>query len=182
MEESDNTSVVPSSNAFQQRQVRVHIENELLDEGGMRRAYKMRIEGENEDMVAKFYISDGSEEVYLQDAKMQATARVYADMYFLYLKCEPPKRVLFLELSAVQLIDRPGKPWCGCEKFLRGTYKKWNGNIGGVDHPHQNTPQAFSHFTYWASSGNVLVCDIQGVETDEGFILTDPQVELVYIM
>jgi hypothetical protein len=41
-----------------------------------------------------------------------------------------------------------------------------NGNVT------RNTPQAFSHFTYEASSHSLLVCDVQGV----GDMYTDPQV------
>ena len=29
--------------------------------------------------------------------------------------------------------------------------------------PSRNTPQAFSHFTHYASNGTLLICDIQGV-------------------
>ena len=41
-------------------------------------------------------------------------------------------------------------------------------------------PQAFSHFSYVASHGKQLVCDLQGVwNADDGFMLTDPVVHYV---
>ena len=36
----------------------------------------------------------------------------------------------------------------------------------------RNTPQAFSHFTYQHSDGQMVVCDIQGVHD----MYTDPQI------
>jgi hypothetical protein len=49
---------------------------------------------------------------------------------------------------------------------------------GGFDV--NEVPQAFSHFSYDASGGAKLVCDLQGVwnETD-GFTLTDPVIHLI---
>jgi len=36
-------------------------------------------------------------------------------------------------------------------------------------------PQAFFHYAAWSSGGHELVCDIQGVEQDDGsFLLVDP--------
>ena len=40
-------------------------------------------------------------------------------------------------------------------------------------------PQAFSHFSYEASSRKQLVCDLQGVwNSQDGFVLTDPVVHV----
>ena len=43
-----------------------------------------------------------------------------------------------------------------------------------------DVPQAFSHFSFEASGGKQLVCDLQGVWNEEdGFVLTDPVVHYV---
>lgn len=71
------------------------------------------------------------------------------------------------------------------EPFLRGQYIKYNNNNGWLDEQYKSgqlagsvagvnhhVAQAFSHYTYVESGGELLVCDIQGV----GTTYTDPQV------
>ena len=69
---------------------------------------------------------------------------------------------------------------------MPGSYVKHSNNAGWVGREEQScsgaaaieqallraTPQAFSHFSYVASGGEVLICDIQGV----GDLFTDPQI------
>ena len=54
---------------------------------------------------------------------------------------------------------------------------KHNNNSGFVDHDeHRSTPQAFSAYSFYASNkGDVLVCDVQGVDD----LYTDPQLHSV---
>ncbi|KAH8659846.1 hypothetical protein BX600DRAFT_383216 [Xylariales sp. PMI_506] len=64
------------------------------------------------------------------------------------------------------------------EPFLSGQYVKYNSNSGFVmeespDHPFNQTAQAFSHFTFERSRGQLLVNDLQGV----GRLLTDPSIQ-----
>lgn len=63
------------------------------------------------------------------------------------------------------------------EDFLEGNYKKWIANNGYVN-PNLSTEviEAFSHFTYHNSNGELLVCDIQGVEKAGYYHLTDPAI------
>lgn len=55
---------------------------------------------------------------------------------------------------------------------LEGPYIKHNNNSGFVDESHRVTPQLFSHFTFQASQGELIVVDIQGVDD----LYTDPQI------
>ena len=60
-------------------------------------------------------------------------------------------------------------------RFGRG-FVKHNNNSGFVDHDeHRSTPQAFSAYSFSASEGDVLVCDVQGVDD----LYTDPQLHSV---
>jgi Alpha-kinase family len=62
---------------------------------------------------------------------------------------------------------------CCAEAYLPGDYVKYTNNTGFFDVEHmRNTPQAFSHFTFVESKGEVLICDIQGVSD----IYTDPAI------
>ena len=61
------------------------------------------------------------------------------------------------------------------EYYMPGRYAKFNNNFGYVAERSDfmnEYAQAFSHFSYEESKGQMLICDIQG--TNE--ILTDPQV------
>ena len=61
------------------------------------------------------------------------------------------------------------------EYFMPGRYAKFNNNFGYVAQRSDfmnEYAQAFSHFSYEESRGQLLICDIQG--TNE--MLTDPQV------
>ncbi|KAG2450987.1 hypothetical protein HYH02_004259 [Chlamydomonas schloesseri] len=51
---------------------------------------------------------------------------------------------------------------------------------GGDEVRPEHVPQAFSHYTWWATGGTKLVCDLQGTWTaDDGFTLTDPVIHHV---
>mmetsp|Transcript_14504 Transcript_14504/g.41383 ORF Transcript_14504/g.41383 Transcript_14504/m.41383 type:complete len:375 (-) Transcript_14504:59-1183(-) len=77
--------------------------------------------------------------------------------------------VAFLPVSAARL-EGMAEPVC-LEPYMSGDYVKHNDNAG-----HNNTNDevaaAFSYFSYVASRGRMLVCDIQGV----GTFYTDPQI------
>jgi hypothetical protein len=93
----------------------------------------------------------------------------YARRYNSY---DPPKHIQFIAAWVLELVDRPGRPFCAVERFVAGEFRKHNNNYGFVSEDQRNTPQAFSHFTYEASRHQLLVCDIQGVSD----FYTDPQI------
>lgn len=110
----------------------------------------------------------------MQDVVMQKKCELYAREYN---NRNPPKKVAFIDACVIELIQRPvdqsgGHPLLIVEPFLKGSYKKHSNNFGYVDAGDRNTPQAFSHFTYAASKGALIIVDIQGV----GDIYTDPQI------
>lgn len=131
--------------------------------------------GGSASYVAKLAINPQEERVtYFREAEMQALAEAYARQFNSY---GPPKQVRFVRVCVVELVERPGQPVLSVERFMRGTFRKHNNNFGYVSSDERWTPQAFSHFTLHSSGGQVLVCDIQGV--DDSY--TDPQVHsLVY--
>ena len=104
-----------------------------------------------------------AEEACFDDVKLQQVSKYYADEFNKWL---PPKKIDFLHCFIIQMHERPGKPLYFMEKFVdSGTFEKHNSNSGFVNDEHQrNTPQAFSHFTFEMSEGNLMVVDIQGVD------------------
>ena len=56
-------------------------------------------------------------------------------------------------------------------------FRKFNSNTGWVakeEHPWVQILQALSHFSYHASGGACVLCDLQGAIYDEFVVLTDP--------
>lgn len=125
--------------------------------------------------------------IYVNDVVMQMQAKLIAEAYN---ALHPPRRIDFLEsfvLLVPALADEPeAASIFSVERFVSGEYIKHNSNsgfVGAMDmdehagertkHVHvRNTPQAFSHFSWHHSGGQLIVVDIQGV----GDLLTDPQI------
>lgn len=59
------------------------------------------------------------------------------------------------------------------EPFLEGKYQKFNSN-SGCSAGLSSLPDFFSHWMYCHTEGRYLVCDIQGVQTETGYLCTDP--------
>lgn len=57
-------------------------------------------------------------------------------------------------------------------------YQKFNSNSGWADNetPWPRVMQALSHFSYHASGGQFVLCDLQGGFYADGVVLTDPAV------
>jgi len=160
---------------WSQKRVQIKMATEPFARGGLRKAYHMLdLDAAKEDAgityVAKMAIDPYEDrEIYFQDVEMQMYAREWAEKFNSH---QPPKRIEFIQAWLIELIDRPGKPICGVERFIDGPYRKHNNNFGFVSDDERNTPQAFSHFTYEASRKMLLICDIQGVND----LYTDPQI------
>lgn len=82
----------------------------------------------------------------------------------------------------LELIDDPSWPPLCAERYIDGNdafgrgFVKHNSNSGYVDGvEHRQTPQAFSAHSFYASGGDIMVCDIQGVDD----LYTDPQLHSV---
>jgi len=60
------------------------------------------------------------------------------------------------------------------EPYLGSNYKKFNSNTGWSNRDCGVSMAALSHFSYHASNGTELLCDLQGVKDGEEYVLTDP--------
>lgn len=113
-------------------------------------------------------------ETYFAEVEMQFKCK---DLAAQYNATSPPKRIDFVTPCVIEFTRR--RTACGAplvalvEPMLKGCYAKHSNNFGFVDTTlDRNTPQAFSHWTWVTSRGQLLVCDIQGV----GDMFTDPQI------
>lgn len=59
------------------------------------------------------------------------------------------------------------------EPFLEGDYVKWNSNTGFVRDASLGI-HSFCHWTYHDSNGQQLLCDVQGVQLPDKYVITDP--------
>ena len=128
--------------------------------------------------VAKSYkpafVDETTRQTQLDDVVMQVKCKQLSDMYN---ACNPPKKIDMLVTDLIEFVDRPGRALFGVEVFITGEYKKYNSNGGYVrgatqftdtdaseedtDVQFRMTPQAFSHFTFEKSRGQLIVVDIQ---------------------
>lgn len=70
---------------------------------------------------------------------------------------------------------QPGK-YVAVEDYIPGRYMKFNSNAGYEDSEASTLLPAFCHWTWHVSKYNFMICDLQGVKTDNEYILTDPVV------
>lgn len=184
----------------------VKIDTGYFAEGAMRTAHTMYDLSIKRRLVAKVYKHDKvrlSERLQTieQDVKAQVVAKRLAQEYSAHTGA--PAAVDFIFTSYYELLDRPANDplrYVAAEPFVAGEYKKYNNNNGWASTEFSDTAQAFSHFTWQASTtylmtaattkilllyfailccfcmqhtlGSLMVVDLQGVN----YILTDPQI------
>ncbi|CAK9061303.1 unnamed protein product [Durusdinium trenchii] len=147
-------------------------------------------------MVAKTsrYVNDShnSFEVASAHAKCSAVAKYYSHVFDHAARyClgrwlgQSIAKIIFLRCYVYKAEDSTAPaPFMVGERYLPGTFLKYNSNCGFVnmDAPDSEIAQAFSHFTFILSGGQQMVLDLQGVYLDRSqrfrphLILTDPQV------
>jgi hypothetical protein len=162
----------------------VKVQSEPFTRGAMRSCYRMKKracpprEATNTrfhrfgwktsglNYVAKAYLCpatgdvDCSERAKRQvrnDIVLQHEAQHWADRFN---RSGPPAQIMFLRAYAVELTQRPGRPWMAVERFITGrdsygaSFVKHNTNAGFVDRQLRRvTPQVFSAYTFYASGG-----------------------------
>lgn len=135
--------------------------------------------------VAKCYRSDDAtclmnygadRDRCFNDVKLQHEAAHWADIFN---AAHPPKRIDVIPCFVIEFFTLPGSPVMSCERYVDGHdshgagFVKHNSNFGYVNRVElRSTPQAFSAHSFYASRGDIMVVDIQGV----GDLYTDPQI------
>ena len=190
----------PETQTWSTDETIVKIEREPFTHGAMRFCYRMKKRAQPPshshnhrfhkfgwkyalNYVAKAYQKDGqvdtsdeAKRAVQNDIMLQYEAQHWAQKFN---ECMPPRTIHFIRAYAIEFPDRQGQPWFAVERYITGTdsygagFTKHNTNAGFVDTDlHRVTPQVFSAHSFYASHGQRLVADIQGV----GDLYTDPQV------
>jgi len=160
--------------------------------GGMRLVYSFRDEqvtvGEVDWMVAKCsrFLNEAlnTRTIVETHAKSSAVARYYAAHFNKQLRIsgKTMASIFFVPCFVYEATDQLALEEANvfaAERYLPGVFLKYNSNNGYVSEgfmKHQDVMQAFTHFTFDASEGQMMVADLQGVARDAEAILTDPQV------
>lgn len=89
--------------------------------------------------------------------------------------------IVNFQVSVIEMYAEDFSPeYYNIEELLpdyKAQYQKWNDNAGYVN---QGNPsellQAFSHWTYDVTASIMMVVDLQGVEKEHQYVLTDPSI------
>nr|XP_026694351.1 eukaryotic elongation factor 2 kinase isoform X4 [Ciona intestinalis] len=169
----------PRKGTWTEDEIQLKVETEPFSNGAMRecfKAKKLSNFGNATDWatatycVVKRYMDVPDKKTLFDDVRLQMDAKLWGEEYN---KHHPPKKVDIMQMSVIEMLDRPGQPYFHLENYIEGDYVKYNSNSGFVhDEDARTTPQAFSHFTFECSQHRLIVVDIQGV----GDLWTDPQI------
>jgi len=150
--------------------------------GGVRLAFHGFVELTKEWVVLKLFKRMGpkweSPKRFVEVSQVHKITAAYAEEFNHEKPNEAPKLEV-VHVDLVQLPDDKESKWYTMERYIEGRYEKFNSNNGYVaasEDPFTAAMQTFSHYTWVKSKKDLLICDLQGVRTDRGVLLTDPAI------
>ncbi|CAK7271775.1 hypothetical protein SEPCBS119000_004776 [Sporothrix epigloea] len=169
----------------------IHQRTKPFAQGALRLAFYARTQESTNPLVVKTFKADGKRLADLtEDMRMQALCKAFA-LEFNRLVAREEHSLDFIVVTCLQPIplraaaesrssDDHDDDRVECMSLepmlLNGRYVKYNNNCGSVNLDNgsetSKAAQAFSHFTFERSQGELLVADLQGV----GNVLTDPAI------
>jgi hypothetical protein len=157
-------------------------QGEYVAKGSFRYCYLGKDIVTHQPVVFKKFIehSPMEEKYWTEDIQASREAQRFAKLFNIEIKSSKP--ITFIEPIVFQCSSNICTPFQIGEKVLvepflgKDAYVKFNSNSGWENKNCGLTMAAFSHFTYHSSDGKMLVCDLQGVKTDDRYILTDPAI------
>ena len=162
------------------------VESEPFSEGGCRVAYRARMISPREcDVVIKIPKHKGKPKPAMQktdwdmDIKASEKAEEMAKAFNEESGTSRPLHFRKPILMKVITGQFKSSSYVLVEAYLEGDYTKWNSNYRYVNEEDRTSLQAFSHFTYMETNGELLICDLQGVKDENQYSLTDPSVHSV---
>ncbi|XP_031558814.1 uncharacterized protein LOC116295195 [Actinia tenebrosa] len=157
-------------------------------EGSHRDVYAVEFINENEQRrryVAKRYRKYKTMQQYQNDVLSQMKAKQYVALFNqqLYQKAAgvPVGDIQFLPVVLLQLVNSNGQTEIfNAEPYMSGEFIKLTNNTDWINkHRRTDLVLAYSHFTYQASDGKLIIVDIQGwapLDNQGCTFLTDPQI------
>ncbi|KAJ3441248.1 alpha-protein kinase vwka [Anaeramoeba flamelloides] len=163
---------------YLKEKTKVIISKSIVGKGTFRECYKLIDLASGDLLVSKQYIY--SEETKRQNGincKKESLIQFISKKLAQRFNSENPyKAVDFLESFVYYFPDRKKHCWTIVEPYLKGEYVKYSNNGGyKIGNNQYLTTQAFSHYTYEFTKGQLIVVDLQGVF----YILTDPAIHFI---
>ncbi|KAF7548547.1 hypothetical protein G7Z17_g6985 [Cylindrodendrum hubeiense] len=155
----------------------IHKRSKPFAQGEIRLASYARVAVSTNRFVAKSFKKDGKGLAHLaEDMRCQTLCKAFA-LEFNALVSSKHSIDFIVTTCLKGMSGTSAVEHMSLEPYIHGTYIKYNNNSGYVNQDIPNdefnkAAQAFSHFTFERSSGEFLVCDLQGV----GQVLTDPAI------
>jgi hypothetical protein len=135
------------------------------------------------DMVIKEYLHFGKRnnplEKYLEAVEIFTVAYFLSTQFNSIAEQKNISKVNFLNVKLLRYSTIRSTRYYTIEpKLENAEYKRFNANTGIITEL-RPTLEAFVHFTYDYTKGHLVVCDLQGIELENEFLLTDPAIHCV---
>jgi len=135
------------------------------------------------EMVIKeyFHIGQGNPfEKYLEAVEISTVAYFLSTRFNWYAVRKNIPKVNFLKVKLLRCgtIDLRTRYYTIEPRLQNEKYKRFNANTGVITEL-RPTLEAFAHFTYEYTEGYLVVCDLQGIELNNEFLLTDPAIHCI---
>ncbi|CAB4439737.1 unnamed protein product [Rhizophagus irregularis] len=135
------------------------------------------------EMVIKEYNHIGQNdpfEKYLEAVEVSTVAYFLSEEFNRHAKRKNIPKVNFLNVKLLRCgtIDLRTRYYIIEPRLKDAEYKRFNANTGVITEL-RPTLEAFVHFTYEYTEGYLVVCDLQGIELNNEFILTDPAIHCI---
>ncbi|RIA81489.1 kinase-like domain-containing protein, partial [Glomus cerebriforme] len=136
-----------------------------------------------EKMVIKEYhrVGKGNPfEKYLESVEISTVAHFLSTKFNSIAELNKINKIKFLNAKLLRTgTVGPNTQYYAIEPKLQDVeYKRFNSN-SGVIVEFRPTLEAFAHYTYQYTKGYLVVYDLQGIELNDEFVLTDPAIHCV---
>ncbi|CAG8635776.1 uncharacterized protein OCT59_003702 [Rhizophagus irregularis] len=150
---------------------------------GIEKCAYYALDDQNNPLVIKEYHCVGRTnpfEKYLEAIEISTVASFLSREFNLITKGKEIHKVNYLDVSLLRTgtVDLHTRYYTIEPRLQNSGYKRFNANTGIITELH-HTLEAFAHFTYKYTNGYLVVCDLQGIELDGEFLLTDPAIHCV---
>ena len=153
---------------LESRSVEISLRSKPFGSGRLRQAFHMKHDGGK--WVAKMFTDSkyNTEEIALGAVWMMLIAQAYAKLF------KQKSGVELCYINGLAMLKQ--RELIMAEPFMEGgKFTSFNNNGGRLNgDPKYEPSNAFSHYTWVESHGDLIVVDVQGFERDGVFTLTDP--------